>query len=258
MSGRFVINDGQHRRAAIELALKRSPKLGDESIAVVFFSDIGLARSQQMFADLNRYATRPQTSLATLYDHRDGGAELVRRLVVESPVFAGLVEMERSNLSMRSRHLFTFSAIYQSTNALLAGSERADVDADLEQVRAFWEAIAAQLPEWGQVRTGALSAADVRQSCIHSNGVVLHAFGRVGDALFAAHPKDWRTALPALGELDWSRDNPAWDGRAIVQGRLSKSTQSVILTSNHIKLALRLPLTPDERRLESELLRGDQ
>src|SRR5262245_11026072 len=59
MSGRFVINDGQHRRAGIESALRECPELGDETIAVVFFLDVGLSRCQQMFADLNRYAIRP-------------------------------------------------------------------------------------------------------------------------------------------------------------------------------------------------------
>src|SRR4051794_17783593 len=56
MTARFVINDGQHRRGAIELALEEDSALGDETIAVVFFLDRGLERSQQMFADLNRYA----------------------------------------------------------------------------------------------------------------------------------------------------------------------------------------------------------
>src|SRR5262249_22624509 len=59
MSARFIINDGQHRRAAIEMALRDCPELADESIAVVFFLDRGLERCQQMFADLNRYAIRP-------------------------------------------------------------------------------------------------------------------------------------------------------------------------------------------------------
>src|SRR5215468_8576094 len=49
MSARFIINDGQHRRAAIEMALREKPELGDESIAVVFFLDVGLRRCQQMF-----------------------------------------------------------------------------------------------------------------------------------------------------------------------------------------------------------------
>ena len=68
MKARFVINDGQHRRAAIEAALRENPDLGDETIAVVFFLDVGLKRCQQMFADLNRYAIRPTTSLSILYD----------------------------------------------------------------------------------------------------------------------------------------------------------------------------------------------
>src|SRR5262245_9010545 len=53
MSAKFIINDGQHRRAAIEAALRERPDLADESIAVVFFLDKGLERCQQMFADLN-------------------------------------------------------------------------------------------------------------------------------------------------------------------------------------------------------------
>jgi DNA sulfur modification protein DndB len=59
MSAKFIINDGQHRQAAIEMALKENPEIADESIAVVFFLDVGLERCQQMFADLNPYAIRP-------------------------------------------------------------------------------------------------------------------------------------------------------------------------------------------------------
>lgn len=59
MTARFVINDGQHRRAAIEEALKESPELADETISVVFFVDRDLERSQQLFADLNKHAVRP-------------------------------------------------------------------------------------------------------------------------------------------------------------------------------------------------------
>ena len=70
MNAKFVINDGQHRRAAIEAALHENPELGDETISVVFFMDVGLKRTQQMFADLNRYAVRPTTSIGILYDHR--------------------------------------------------------------------------------------------------------------------------------------------------------------------------------------------
>jgi DNA sulfur modification protein DndB len=51
MDAKFIINDGQHRRAAILEALEQKPELSYETIAVVFFLDIGLARCQQMFSD---------------------------------------------------------------------------------------------------------------------------------------------------------------------------------------------------------------
>jgi DNA sulfur modification protein DndB len=37
LSARFIVNDGQHRRAALSAALETNPELGDETIAVVFF-----------------------------------------------------------------------------------------------------------------------------------------------------------------------------------------------------------------------------
>ena len=99
MSARFIINDGQHRRAAMERALREKPDLGDETIAVVFFLDPGLERCQQMFADLNRYAIRPSKSLSILYDHRDYTAQLTKALIAKSPAFRDLVELEKTSLA---------------------------------------------------------------------------------------------------------------------------------------------------------------
>ncbi|RAZ40120.1 DNA sulfur modification protein DndB, partial [Klebsiella oxytoca] len=52
MEAVFLINDGQHRKAAIEAAMEEDSSLGKETISIVFYSDNGLARSQQMFTDL--------------------------------------------------------------------------------------------------------------------------------------------------------------------------------------------------------------
>lgn len=257
MAGRFIINDGQHRRAAIEAALKINPALGDESIAVVFFSDIGLTRSQQMFSDLNRYAIRPSTSISILYDHRDRDAELVRRLVTEAPPFRDLVEMESSTLSKRSRRLFTFSALYSATNALLNDVEEEDFDRRLELAKAFWLEVARQLPEWEDVRRNRVKASEVRQDLIHSHGVVLQAIGRAGSSLLREEPDHWRERLTALREVDWSRQNTDWRGRSVVRGRLSKSTQNVILTANCLKRHLGVPLSAEDQRIEDAFLRGD-
>jgi len=252
MDARFIINDGQHRRAAIEEALETRPELGDETIAVVFFLDKGLERCQQMFADLNRHAIRPSKSLGILYDHRDEGAQLARLVVLRSQFFRDLVEMERSTLSQRSRKLFTLSAIYKATMELLDGVETQDEHDAADIAAQYWEAISEHFPEWQQVRQGNMAAGEVRSDFIHSHGIVLQALGMAGNALMRRYPKSWQKKLPALGDIDWSRSNQQlWEGRAMIGGRVSKSSHNVTLTTNIIKLQLGLDLSPEEQKVEN-------
>ena len=175
MSARFIINDGQHRRAAIEAALRETPDLADESIAVVFFLDIGLARCQQMFADLNRYAIRPSKSVGVLYDHRDASAKLAKSIVLRCPAFKDMVETERSTLSIRSRKLFTLSSIYFATAAFFNHAPDESVDNRVAKAVAFWDEVAKQFPEWQLVRERKITAGEVRRDFIHSHGIALQS-----------------------------------------------------------------------------------
>lgn len=258
MQSQFIINDGQHRRAAIEAALKQEPRLGDESIAVVFFMDRGLERCQQMFADLNRYAIRPSKSLGVLYDHRDDRAQLAKLVVFKSQTFNGLVEMEKTTLSTRSRKLFTLSAIYQGNAALLGDQQYESVDAAAAVCAEYWDEVAKQLPEWGFVREARMTAGDVRQDFVHSHAIVLQALGHVGHQLLKRPKTQWRKRLKNLKAINWSRkDAQTWEGRAMIGGRVSKASQNITLTTNLLKTKLGLELSPEERRAEQAFLRGD-
>ena len=258
MSARFIVNDGQHRRAAIEQALQERPELGDESIAVVFFLDIGLARCQQMFADLNRHAIRPSKSLGILYDYRDETALLAKTLIAESRIFRDFVELEKTSLSKRSRHLFTLSAIYYATRELLNGMVEIEPRKAAELALSFWETVASNIGEWGRVRQGDLSAGEVRANFIHTHGVVLQAMARAGSALIKRYPKQWQMKLKTIKDMDWRRSNAnLWEGRAILGGQVKKAQQNIILTSNAIKHHLSLPLSPEEQHVEDALNRRD-
>lgn len=259
MNARFIINDGQHRRAAIEAALRDAPELADESIAVVFFHDKGLQRCQQMFADLNRYAVRPARSLSVLYDHRDDKAMLAKMVVAQLPAFQGLVEMERSTLSPRSRRLFTLSAIYTATGSLLANVDASEPEERAKISGEFWSGVAAQIPEWRAVQEGRMTSGEVREEFIHSHGVVLHALGVVGNTILLEKRSrlKWPDRLGALRNIDWRRTSPGWEGRATLGGRVSKSVQNVILTANTLKAKLSLPLGAEEQRVEDAHLRSD-
>lgn len=259
MAARFIINDGQHRRAAIEMALRERPELADESIAVVLFLDQGLERCQQMFADLNRYAIRPSRSIGVLYDHRDAMSRLTKMMIMRSEMFRDLVEMEKTTLAKRSRKLFTLSAVYTANQALLDGVERDEPEELAKLAADFWEEIASQLPEWLLARDGKMSPGEIRERFIHTHAVVLQAMGRAGNGLLrrARNDAGWRRRLKKLGKLDWSRSNAkVWEGRALVGGKVSKSGQNVALTTNLLKKQLGLSLTPEEEQLELNHQRG--
>ena len=256
MDAKFIINDGQHRRAAIEMALRDNPELGDESIAVVFFLDLGLQRCQQMFADLNRYAIRPNKSIGVLYDHRDDKAKLAKLIVLKSEFFRDIVELERSTLSPRSRKLFTLSAIYTATGDLLDKIELEDREAAARIAGEFWSEITKVFPEWNLVRERKMAAGEVRERFIHSHGIVLQAIGRAGNALLRSTKDNWKKRLTELKRINWSRANTSlWEGRAMVGGYVHKGSQNVILTVNVIKRELKLPLEPEEQRAEEAFRR---
>lgn len=252
MSARFIINDGQHRRAAIEEALEASPELEDETIAVVFYMDAGLHRSQQLFADLNKHAVRPSLSLGILYDYRDPLACLSRQLAENATCFKGLTEMEKTTISNRSIKLFTLSGIYQATAALL-GKQSKEIISEKEQEIAlsFWNTLAQIIPEWRLVVQRKVSSADLRRDYVHVHGIVLQGLGVMGCALLALYPDGWQEKLGQLKNINWLRSNTsAWEGRCMLGGQMSKARQNVQLTANFLKTTLGLQLTPEEARSE--------
>lgn len=252
MDSRFIINDGQHRRAAIEAALQQAPELGDESIAVVFFVDRGLQRCQQMFADLNRHAVKPSASLGILYDHRNAVAKVAKHLCLISPVFKNLVESERSTLSARSRKLFTLSALHFATQELLPEGQAENFAMASQRSQDFWEAVCEQIPEWTYVRESKMTAGEVRRDFIHCHAIVLQALGRAGRCLYEQFPGDAKMRIKRLRNVDWSRSNAqVWEGRAMIGGAMAKSGQNVALTTNEIKRVLGLKLSRDEQAAES-------
>lgn len=253
MSAKFIINDGQHRRAAVEEALKERPDLGDETISVVFFVDRGLQRSQQMFADLNRHAVRPTRSIGILYDHRDGLSLLARKLAAEVTVFRGLVEMEKTTISNRSRKLFTLSSIYQATRRFFRKPSGAPVsEAEASLAAEFWNEVGKHMPDWQAAGARTISAAELRRDTIHAHGIALQALAVAGADLMQLEPSKWKSRLKGLEKVDWSRANAGlWEGRATIGGRVSKTEANVMLTSNVLKGAMGITLSAKETKVEA-------
>jgi len=255
MTARFLINDGQHRRAAIEEALKECPELAEETLSVVFFIDGGLKRSQQMFADLNRHAIRPTKSLGILYDRRDALSQLACHLAESISVFKNLVETEKTSIPNRSNRLYTLSSIYQATRILLGKPKKCKVSDKESQLAAeFWEAVGQAIPDWQLAAQKKVSCAELRRDYVHAHGIALQALAIAGAALIAEHPRGWKRQISALEKIDWARSNgEVWEGRALVNGRVSKAHTNVVLTANLLKMTLGLSLGAKEKQLENRL-----
>ena len=76
----------------------------------------------------------------------------------------------------------------------------------------------------------------------------------MGNGLISTEPKKWRERLAALEHIDWRRSNTkVWEGTAMIGGRVSKARNNVLLTSGVLKEALKVSLTPEEKRLRTIL-----
>jgi DNA sulfur modification protein DndB len=253
-SARFLINDGQHRKAAIEEALKKMPEIGSEHISVVFFVDGGLKRSQQMFSDLNKHALRPTMSLSILYNHRESLSRLTKKICDQVPIFNGRIELEKSSISNRSLKLFTLSSLYQATKYLLGLGQKIGKISEKNEILAihYWTEVSKHMSHWQLVNQGKASAFELRQKYVDVHGIVLQALGIAGRALLEQHPESWRERLTELERIDWSRENKLWDGRAINTGRITPSAKNVVLVAIVIKKALGLGLGTAEEGIEKD------
>ena len=244
----LVINDGQHRRAAIEEALRENPRLAEETISVVLFPWEDLDRMQQMFSDLNRTARTTSKSLNILYNHRDLMSQITLALIERVNEFKGLVDKDRISLPLRSPKLFTLGAIYDATAAVLVGVTEEDFDPKRDLAIEFWEAVARHMPEWRKVKADDLKPVEVRQEFIHTHAVVLWAIGAMGQGLMSAYPDDWKDRLKTLATIDWRRTNKEWQGIAMSGADVVNRRQSRMDTSSFLKLKFGLKLTPAEER----------
>ncbi len=261
MDAKVLINDGQHRRAAIEEALKECPELGNEHISVVFFIDAGLKRSQQMFSDLNRHAVRPTKSISILYDYRDPFARVMLEMANTLLIFKDFTELEKTSLSNRSIKMFTLSAIYQSTAALLGKNSKTKKITRNEEKTAYeyWTEVAKNIPEWQLLIKREVASSSLRNDYVHAHGIALHSLGIVGHSLMEQYPENWKEQLIIIREIDWSRSNTqVWEGRAMNNGKISKSQMNLSLTVNWLKQQLNLLLTPAEQKIEKRFLKQTQ
>lgn len=200
----ILINDGQHRKAALEEAINEDPTLMNETITVVFYRDMGLVKSQQMFTDLNRHAVKTSNSIAELYDSTDNVAELTRMLMKHVSFIDKYTDKEKDNLSKYSAALFVFNTFYKA-NMRIVGKGNSITEKTRLFIVQYWEQIVDNVLLWKQLEHGEISKIRLRSEYLVCQSVVIEAFGQLGAFLYN-NPDISLASLKELRNVDWKRN----------------------------------------------------
>ena len=251
MDSKFLINDGQHRKAAILEALKEEPLLGDETIPIVFFADEGLERSQQIFTDLNKNAVKTSNSISELYDSRDQMAVMTRDVISRIEFLNAYTDKEKDILGKFSSSLFTLNTFYTANKTIVG---RGSIDNAKEFLLDFWNCVCKHMPQWQELEHKEITKIDLRENYIATQSIVIHALGRIGNYLFQHQEIDMEECLTRLEHVNWHRGSQQWFLRAINQnGRIITSKKAALLIANVIKRVVGIPLSADEVAAEKAL-----
>ena len=255
MNASFLINDGQHRKAAIDAALQEDDSLTEETISVVMYKDQGLQRSQQMFTDLNKHAVTTSKSLNTLYESKDPDAIITKNVINSIDFLRKYTDKEKDNLSKYSSNIFTLNTFYTAHKRITKIIE--DVSKREEFITEFWRNVVLNMREWNEMNSGELSKKSLREDYITTQGLIILAFGRLCE-FYSENPQiNMAQSLKGLRKIDWLRNNEeCWMNRAIKpNGKINRNEQGIFLTYIQIKRLLNLPISNEELKKE-RIMRG--
>jgi len=250
----LIINDGQHRCAAIVEALKKSPKIHDHTISVLLFPWESKQRVQQMFSDLNRYVQKTSKSLDVLYDKRDPFSIATMFALEKIPVFKELTEMADASLKSKSTKIFTLAAIYDANRDLLRGREDVCAEDNAKHLIEYWSAVAKNMQDWTKVFTGHKTSVELRAESLSAHSTVLRALGGLGVDLMKS--PDWKDRLAGLKAIDWLKKNPEWQNVCIIANSVVSNRQARSATKAYIKQKLGMELSDGELKSINQPLKS--
>lgn len=255
MDAVFLINDGQHRKAAIVRALREEESLSDETISIVFYADKGLARSQQIFTDLNKNAVKTSNSISELYDSRDEIAVITRQVIKDIDFLNRYTDKEKDILGKYSSNLFTLNTFYMA-NKLALGRDGVKTDS-YSFLHDYWSLVCMNMMPWDELSKHTITKVDLRENYIATQGIVIQALGRVGNYFYLNPQVDMGDVITGLRMVNWNRTATIWQDRAIrSNGRIITNKKAGMLIANVIKQALQIQLSPIEVDMENELKRS--
>lgn len=257
----MLINDGQHRRAGIEMAIRRVPTLKSEMVTVVFFYDEGLKRSQQIFSDINCKQVKPSSALSALFDHRDLVNIWLKEVIQGVPGLNSKIEKETASVGAKSSRLWSVVSFKKflcamcgvnDGNAELILGDAKQRKASIAFFIRFFNALAEHVQGWAPMMGGLLPAAEVREDMVIGHAVFLEALAVACRSLLLddrGQPA-WEACdlspLAKLASINPNKNAPSWKYRAVtINGTMNKTAFGVMSTASILRGVMELALSPD-------------
>lgn len=246
LEAKYVVNDGQHRVAGIQEALRSDSRLAADTISVVVLPDGGLERSQQIFSDLNRTVHKTSKSLDILYDHRLPINRITMACTEEVALFRQRIDKERISLPIRSPKFAVLSGLQQANIQLLGDlPEKTDRELENQLTRItidYWNRLTDLVQPWADIRDRDIKPQEARREYVSSYTIALWALGAVGKEPLKAwlaeniDPVDrWTDILLGLANIDWLKTNPEWQGICMAEHEVVTRRQTRQATADYIR-----------------------
>lgn len=255
MDARFMIVDGQHRKASIIEAIEEDESLNAETISLVLYEDKGLEHSQQMFTDLNKHAVKTSNSIAELYDSRDALAVITRRVIGDIDFFNQYTDKEKDILGKFSSNFFTLNTFYKANKRIL---KRAGCDDSTEEfLKRYWSAVARHIVPWNELSNKELSKVDLREQFIVTQAIIIQSLGVLGNYYFTHPEVNMEQSISGIEKVDWLRSADCWKDRVVrTNGKIMNSTDAARLACNVLKQVIGIPLDSEDQMYEDKFSKG--
>lgn len=255
MDARFMIVDGQHRKASIIEAIGEDETLNTETISVVLYEDKELEHSQQMFTDLNKHAVKTSNSIAELYDSRDALAVITRRVINDISFFDQYTDKEKDILGKFSSNFFTLNTFYKANKKILKRAECNDFAEEF--LKRYWAAIARHIVPWNELTNKELSKVDLREKYIITQAIIIQALGVLGNYYFSQPEVNMEQSIAGIERVNWLRSADCWKERVIrSNGKIINSTDAARLACNVLKQVIGIPLDQEDQMYEEKFGKG--
>lgn len=128
-------------------------------------------------------------------------------------------------------------------------------ESDTEFLIQYWSKVSENILEWQEVLNKSLTKKALRENYIITLAVTIFSLGRLGRYFYENSADLKKDYLCRLRDIDWTRTNSAWEGRAIhPSGKVLNSEEAIILICSKIKQLIGIQLTKEEEQREKNLV----